>query len=405
MFKHSIQYPLYFPDEPVPDEPVVTDMDVLNEEDEKPDEKEEELDDLPTEEELEEEEKEPDDKKVKKDEVNEEELTRLTARDIKAKLGDDVFTKLPQLKNTVYREQKYTEIFPNPADAEVALKDQEHLTNLRDLVLSGDAEQIIGSIKEVNTDSLKSFAEGFLPALQKADKETYIEITKPVIRAILRSVSQFGKNHEDTEKGKNFINAAKVVNFAIFEDYDLGKVEEEKKPARDEKFDKEKEEYYAGKQNELFKSVNTDVEKGLDDIIGDIDPNGVLKNRPNLKAKIIKNIKDDIREAMQKDTIHMTKMNGYWDREKRNGFSGSLKESIKTTFLSRARMLAPEIRKRVRADYLGIQKDSDKKLKEKAEGRDKNLNPGTPSNNKSSKAVTAKEAKVKGMSAMDVLNS
>lgn len=401
----NIQYPLFFPDE---DPPVVTDMDVLNKDDDT-ENKDEETDDLPeledddATEDDDEEVDEKDEKGEKDEEVKDEELVRISARALREK-HPEIFKEFPQLKNTIYREQEFTKIFSNPKDAEEALNDQEHLSNLRSLVLSGDAEQLIGSIKEVNEKSLKSFAEGFLPALQKADKETYIEITKPVIRAILRSVSNYGKNLDDAEKGKNFINAAKVVNFAVFEDYDLGKVEETKKKEVDEDLKKEKDEFYQGKQNDLLKSVNSDVETELDRLIGDIDPTKMLEKRPTLKAKILADIKKEVREAMGNDSAHMTKMNSLWAREGRNGYSGTLKDSIKTTFLSRAKVLIPEIRKRVRSEYLGTTKDSDKKLKARADGRDKNLNPGTQSANKT-KVPTAKEAKEKGMSAMDILNT
>lgn len=403
----NIQYPLYFPDE----DPVVTDMDVLNEDDDSKDE-DEDTDDLPeledeedddTTEDDDEEVDKKDEKDEKDEEVKDEELVRISARALREK-HPEIFKEFPQLKNTIYREQEYTKIFSNPKDAEEALNDQEHLSNLRSLVLSGDAEQIIGSIKEVNDKSLKSFAEGFLPALQKVDRDTYIEITKPVIRSILRSVMQFGKEHDDSEKGKNFINAAKVVSLAVFQDSDLGKPDEVKKKTVDEDLEKDKNEFYSKKANDLATSVNNDVEEELDDLIGDIDPTKVLEKRPTLKAKILADIKREVREAMGRDKAHMTKMDSLWARERRNGFEGTLKDSIKTTFLSRAKVLIPEIRKRVRSEYLGVTKDNDKKLKARAEGRDKNLNPGTQTSSKT-KVPTAKEAKAKGLSAMDILNA
>lgn len=404
----NVMYPLYFPDDNAGAEetPVVTDMDILNQDDDTTDKDEDDLPELEEDEDTTEDTEDKDEnEKEDKDDVKDEELVRISARALREK-HPEIFKEFPQLKNTIYREQEYTKVFPNPKDAEAALKDQEHLSNLRNLVLSGDAENIIGSIKEVNDKSLKTFAEGFLPALQKADKETYIEITKPVIRSILRSVLQFGKNHEDTEKGKNFINAARVVSVAVFEDADLGKPDEvTKKPAKDEELEKDKKEFFGRKQTELLTSVNDDVDKELNNLIGDIDPNKLLEKRPTLKAKILNDIKKEVREAMGNDSAHMTKMDSLFAREARLGFSGTLKDSIKTTFLSRAKVLIPEIRKRVRSEYLGTVKDGDKKLKNKAESRDKNLNPGSQSKSSGGKVPTAKEAKAKGMSAMDILNA
>lgn len=413
LLKNLIQYPLYSPDDSDTSvkDTEKTDMDILNEDDttddNDKDDDDENLDDITLEDDNDENKDEEivdEDKKKKEEDIKDEELVRISARALREK-HPEIFKEFPQLKNTIYREQEFTKIFSNPKDAEAALVDQENLSNLRELVLSGNAENILTSIKEVSDKSLKSFAEGFLPALQKADKDTYIEITRPVLRSILRSVAKFGKEHDDTEKGKNFINAAKVVNFAIFEDYDLGKPETDRKEKpKDEEFEKDKQKYYTDKQNELLSSVDKDVDSELDKLIGDIDPGKVLANRPGLRTKILKDIKNEVRNAMGKDEAHMTRMNSLWARENRLGFSGTLKDSIKTTFLSRARMLIPEIRKRVRTEYLGTVKDSDKKFKDRVDSRDRNLNPGTQSSNKT-KVLSAKEAKSKGMTAMDILNS
>lgn len=399
-FPLNVTLPFYSPEdviEPVVDDVIEeevkkTDMEVLNEdedEDKDDDDTEEEEDESPEE----------------KDEVDEEEIVRMNWQELKEKypeLAKDPKFKI--LKNTVYREQEYTKLFPNPKDAEEALNAQANYDDLRDLVLSGDTEKLINNIKDVSEKSLTEFAANFLPALRKADDKLYVKVTTPLIRRILKDVVRYGENHDHKETGENFIKAARVVSKAVFDDYELGKVEDFERPKeKDEDLEKDKNEFFSRKEKDLLDSLLTDTDKELDNIIGDVDPGKLLKDRPKLKARILTEIKDEVRKALHEDKGHLSRMDGLWARERRSGYSGALKDSIKTTFMSRAKVLMPEIRKRIRSEYLGNVKDSDKKLKESLDTRDKNLNPGGRANNKN-KIPTAKEAKEKGITSRQLLD-
>src|SRR6267142_1435217 len=76
----------------------------------------------------------PDDKKKTKELEDEEEqpeeqlelVTPSSKRDILAKYPK-IFKDFPYLEKAYYREQQYTEVFPNPADAKKAAADSETL--------------------------------------------------------------------------------------------------------------------------------------------------------------------------------------------------------------------------------------------------------------------------------------
>jgi hypothetical protein len=403
MFLRSlIQYPLYDVDDNI--EPITDD--VVDDDNEEVKEEDLEEDDDPDDTTGDDDEEKDEEGKEKEDEVNEDEIVRLNWPKLKEKypeLAKD--PEFKQLKNTVYREQEFTKLFPNPKDAEEALTAQGNYEDLRSLVLSGNTEELIKSIGDVSEKSLDSFASSFLPSLRKTNSKLYAKVTTPLLRRVLSEVARHGKQHDDTKTGTNIQNAARVVNKIIFDDDELGKVEDDAvKDTGDKELDEDRKKYFGQKQQDLLDDLVESTDKEMDDLIGELDPGKVLEKRPKLKAKMLAEIKDEIRKTLANDRAHNTRLNTLWQREQRNGFSGALKDSIKTTFMSRAKVLIPEIRKRVRADYLGATKDSDKNIADKIKNRDRNIEPGRNVTSSGKKVPTAAEAKKKGMTAKDILD-
>lgn len=398
----GVQYPYYQENEDLNDD--------------KNDKEDDNLDDLTDDEDIDDdkddddkdndEENKDDDKEIK--EPEDDELVRLNWRGLREKYEEkypDIFKdpEFKKVKNTIYREQEFTKYFPDPKDAEDALQAQNNYEGLKELVLSGNTGQLLTNIKDVSEESLEEFATNFLPSLQKTDKELHKKISDNLVKRVLSNVINYGENHDHKETGENFVKAAKVVAKAIFGNYELGKIDEPKE--RDEKLEKERHTFLEEKRITLLDSVANELDTELDKIVGDVDPGKILDKRPNLKKKIIAEIKEEIREALQNDRGHGAKMDSLWARERRNGYSGTLKNSLKTTFLSRAKVLMPEIRKRVRTEYLGTVKDKDKKEKDLLSSRDKNPDPSGRQSSRRGKGIpSAKEAKEKGMTARQILD-
>lgn len=407
------------------------DIDLLGTEDDEPDDKEDDDADADAdtddkdddgdkddkeEEDKEEEEEELDDEgkpKKKEDEEEEEEeeeqdLVRHSYASIK-KVYPELFKKFPGLKQAFFREQEFTKLFPNVDDAQSALEAQENYTAIRESVINGDAETFLTNLKSASPESVASFASNFLGDLHKVDKEIYIEVTTPVIKNVLRQVLASAMEDKD----ENLAAAAKVTHKAIFGGGydDINKevrgarsTKEEDTPERN-KFNKERNDFYQTKFNTLRQGVWTEVETSLTrEIEKGLDPNNSIK--PGLKKMLVEKIFDEVTKKVSADTAHIGRMNQLWDREKRAGYSGQLKDSLKTTYLSRAKALMPAIRAKIRAEAVGQQKSDDKNKGDRLNknNKDKDIPAGKPA--KGGKTViTAKEANRKGMSDMDILNS
>jgi hypothetical protein len=362
-------------------------------------------------EEVEEESEEDADKKLKakEDEEPEEDLVRHSYSAIK-KEYPELFKKFPGLKQAFFREQEFTKLFPTIEDAKAAVGASEVYQEMRMAVITGNAEEFLGQLKTSNAEALENFAGNFLPDLRKVDKQLFIDVTSPIIKNLLRSVLVDGADAKD----ENIVAAAKVVHHAIFGGKydDIGDevkpMGRQRAPADDPdrmQLSKEKQEFYQTKfntlrteiWNDIEASINKDIEKGL-------DPTNSI--RPGLRKLITEKIFSEVTKKIAGDEQHMQRMNELWRREAANGYSGKLKESIRTTYLSRAKAIIPPIRQKVRADITAQQKKEDTTKRDKLgknAGADRSVPGPTGSNRKS--AITAKEANSKRMSDMDILNS
>lgn len=380
-------------DDKEPDEEEIPDEDDKENEDE-----EEELD-----EEGNPKEKEP---KEKEDE-EEEDLVRHSYASIK-KEYPEFFKKFPGLKQAFFREQEFTKIFPSVDDAKNAVQAQENFESVREVVMNGDAETFLNQVKTASPDAVAKFAGNFLSDLRKVDKDVYIEVTTPVIRNILQQAVREATDDKDD----NLIAACKVVHKAIFgggyddisKEVKTAAREEKDNPEKD-KFNKERQEFYEQKYNSLRTGIWSEVESSLTrEIERGLDPTNSI--RPGLKKLLVEKIFNEVTGKVASDQAHVGRMNELWKREAKAGYNGGLKDSIKTTYLSRARAIMPAIRARVRAEGVGQQKAGDKEVKDKVDKNNRDKTPAVGRQASSGKKnATAKELNKAGTSDLDFLSS
>lgn len=350
-------------------------------------------------------------KKDSKDDDEEIELTRHSYRDIKEKYPT-LFKDFPGLKQAFYREQEFTKLFPTVEDAQEALAAAENFTGLRDAVVSGDAETFLTNLKEASPESLDDFAGNFLTDLKQVDKEVYYKVTTPVIKNILSEVYKVGVSKKD----KNVQNAAILAFQEIFGgdfadipgNLSANHVRERKTNDDDpdkRKFEQERNQFYSIKHATLVKDISSNVERELtSEIEKGLDPKNAI--RPGLKKIIVDKILDEVMREVSKDQNHVGRMTALWERERKQGFNGAFKDSIKTTYLSRAKALVPKIRQRIRTEITAGQKQDDKNRKEKLNSGAKRVVPAGGKPNNERRANSGKPHDVlRGKSDLDFLNS
>jgi len=346
-------------------------------------------------EEGEKEDEEDEDKDEKEDDEEELQLTRVEFKDIKGKYPQ-FFKDFPELKHAFFREQQFTEIFPTVEDAKRASEAQNAYEEITAAVIDGDVDKFLSELESESKDGLENFAKNFMPSLQKTNKDLYFEIIGPQVATFIRNVYAHGTRDKDD----NIKNAAKIVHKMIFggayedveKDVPLINIESKK----DDKIEKDKAEYFSTKYNNLYKEVTETCYNKLDEEIGKglID----LKGKQGLVRILSKDIRGRVLEELEKDSAYMGRMQALWKREQRNGFSGTLKSSLSTLFLAKAKTVLPKIRMEVRREALGKEIKEDKEEKETTR-----LSGGKESGGKG-KQMTPLRAKEERLSTRQILD-
>ena len=389
----DIKYPLYFPDdvaEPSPEAEALSDVDILEEadEDEKAEETEDERDGGEGDE--------SESKSAKQDE-DEETLIRVSYTDVKKEFPD-LFKKFPQLKTAFFREQEFTKRFGSIEDADEAVESVEAFRAIESTVKAGNAGEFLDQVSNLSDKAVDRFANNFLPALLEKNQKAYFRVTAPLIRNVLAEVLDAGQENGN----QNIINAAKVVHQAIFRDDKYGKVPMGQRPPAepDEEFSQERHEFYANKHNGLMVDVTKDIRSKLEsEIAKSVDPTKSM--RPGIKKLIVEKIVSGIDKEVSSDPNHMNRIMSLWRRERQSKYSGRYKDSIVTAYLSRARTSMPSVRKAVRSEILGQQKDEDDSRSSKL-NRNTNVPTGSASRG-SSKQISVTDARKGKLSDKDII--
>ena len=336
------------------------------------------------------------------------ELGRHSYGDIKQKYPN-FFKDFPGLKTAFFREQEFSKLFPTIDDAKEAIEVKDRFDNIKSVVLTGDVNTFLQNLPD---QSRARFAEAFLPDLFEVDKEAYYSVTTPVIQNILSNVFKSAAHKRD----KNLGNAAILAYQEIFggELNDIpnylsqGAPQAKRQRVEDDPdriaIQREREELYLEKRinvqnmawSEVSRELTRDIEKGL-------DPNNAI--RPGLKKIIVDKIFNEVISEVAKDSAHVRRMDDIWDRERKTGYRGAFKDSLKNTYLSRAKALVPKIRQRIRAEIAGSQKANDKNLANRVARTNerKDVQAGRQAK-PASKITSAKDPEFRKMSDIDFLS-
>jgi len=389
-----IKFPLYSPDdagEASPEAEALSDVDILEDADEEQEETESfEAADNDREGD------EPEEKPAKAEDDSDT-LIRVSYTDVKKEFPD-LFKKFPQLKTAFFREQEFTKRFGSIEDADEAVESVEAFRAIESTVKAGNAGEFLDQVSNLSDKAVDRFANNFLPALFEKNQKAYFRVTAPLIRTVLAEVLETGEENGN----RNMVNAAKVVHQAIFRDDRYGKVPMMQRPQvpQDEELSQERNEFYAGKHNNLMLDVTKDIRSRLEsEISKSVDPTKSM--RPGVKKLIIEKIVSGIDKEVSSDPQHMNRIMSLWRRERQSKYSGRYKDSIITAYLSRARTSMPGVRKAVRSEILGQQKDEDDNRSSKL-NRNTNVPSGSASRG-SSRQISVTDARKGKLSDKDII--
>jgi hypothetical protein len=361
----------------VPDE---SDMDILNTEDspeEKPNKENEDINvepdpdavEEPDEDEDEDEREDIDEErrqeKEEEDKDKDRDLEALDARgkDLVGKIkkvSPDLLRKVPELRGVIFRDHEFGKIFPSIEDAKEASSRLRTMDLFEQSIMSGDSTLVLSALSQSDPSAYKKFASNFLPTLFKGDRQTYVQVTLPLVKNLIRSAINDG-DKLGGDFGKNLRNAGKIIAKHLFDSYD---VPEDPKPTRNseqDRFEQERRNFYAARYQEFDTGTKLTA---LNKFESELDTSLSQYNLPKfIKESLIHAIIRETNDSLGKDGNHVALMNSLWARAKKSGLSEAAKSQIISAYLGRAKTVMPAIRARLLKEALanrGISTSKDK---------------------------------------------
>lgn len=359
----------------------------------------EDEDEKSLEEELEEELEEPKDEEL---ELNDVQHTR---KEILAKYPN-LFKEFPGLQAAYYRERRYSEILPTLEDAHAAVEKSSMLDNYGHDLANGSIESILRDTKTANTEAFSQIADNYLEDLFKVDKDAYYHVIGNNIKAVIEHAVTSAKSKGDD----NLREAARILyEFTFGTDkwippQKLGKISE--KNDKEEELTRKEQELEQRRINEYIEDLDTKISNSIKGTIDKfIDTNEEMT--PYIRSKAISDVQDELEDTMKKDNRFMGILQKLHERAIEDDFSKESTDRIKSAMFSKAKLLLPDIIKKIRRQALTGQ---GKKVQSSEERDRKGPLPvgqhrrsTTPTNSAKTNSEKAKSIP-RGMSTLEFLN-
>ena len=286
------------------------------------------------------------------------------------------FKDFPELKESYFREMRFTELFPTVEDAKEAVSENEAFTVMSEAALSGDPVPIIDSIEKTDKKALELFSMSFLPALVKKDQALYYQVVTPLFQNLVQTMFK--------DKDENTQNAALVLAEWIFGDVGDSVARGERSVAKSmaltdeqKKLKEENEQKTTLAFRQSVGRVQDSITKTMESMIlksPSFDPDKTFS--PSLRRLGAKEVVAKIMEQLRTDKGHLTVMASRWKRARANGYTTDDESKIVSTYLARAKPLVSSIAGKVSAAMLGTRTKAAKVKGERTEPAPKQNNSG-----------------------------
>lgn len=293
--------------------------------------------------------------KGKEDKEDDEEVpeflaTRPTFAEVSKKYPN-FFKDFPDMKHVIGREMEYSKLFPTVDDAGEAKENSEAYQFLETQFARGDAKELLGTMKDADTNAYTKFVGEFLPSLAQSDTDSYFKIVSPVMHGLLNQV------YTDAEStDENLKNAVLVLSKHLFKDPNVVTKPPVKTQLTTENKNNNNESESVKFRRERFNEAQTNVSNESLELIQESIYSEIASQFPdkkipeNLDEMIVDIIESGVRKIntdLKADESYMSMMNSLWGRAFKSSFTGDWKERIINAYLSRAKKLIPVVSRKI----------------------------------------------------------
>jgi hypothetical protein len=280
----------------------------------------------------------------------------------------------------LYRDREYTELFGSFDDAKELAGQAEVFNNFENQLLSGNTEEILKNVKNVDEKAFNLIVDDYLPTLAKVDKEAYYHVVGNLNKRLIMEMVQ----EANTTGNDDLKQAALLVNQFVFGTAKFtaptNRVDRSQDPAKNE-IEQEKLSYV----KERFETASNDLQSQVDNTlratISDyIDPKGVMSSY--VKKNAVADAMKMLTQSITSDATITKNLDKLWRTAFDTKFSKDSLGRIKSYYLSKAKGNLKNAILKARAEAL---KDvrSNSRTEDREEEietpRKRNAAPGRPS--------------------------
>jgi len=358
--------------------------------------------------------KKKDSEKTKEGEENKEpelelddELVTPPARQEILKAYPDLFKKFPFIDRALRQEKEYTELFGTVEDARDAQQRSAEYSQFENDLLQGNTNGLFKSLKNADETAFAEAVDNLLPTLAQVDQAAYNHIIGDVIKRTLISAVNASTNLDEDSAQQLKLAAGIIHQFA----FGPGKFrpptrfnrnyQDQNNPER-QQLNNERAQFF----NEQFGSITNDLQGKVDNLLkntisANIDPKGAMNSY--VKKTAVRDSLDLLTRLIAQDERFQQHKDNLWKKALESNFDRRLVDSIRSSYLSRAKALLPSVLKKVRAEALNNR--SSDNGDERTERRFKDTRPDKERAPAQSRGKGEKSKVPRGMTTLDYLNS
>jgi len=288
------------------------------------------------------------------DEEDEPLLNRLSLKDLTKKYPE-ILKEFPDIKETVYREKAYTEIFPTVDDAKEASGQLIALHSTMKKAFDGDAFGVLDDLARINQASAVKFVDNILPELHRKTPELFKRAVLPAFRQILVEAHQAGKaaNNESLTLAANWLSQY-LFNDPNLPQVNFNQVQQQADPER-QRLEQELQQTRLATRDSFLDSVNQSNKRYLRDRVakelGSREQNGLA---PYVYDKVL----NDCVEAYESLIARDPQSSGVLTNKLREiiqsgNYDNNAKTKIMSAYLGRAKLVIPLIARKKLAEAKG----------------------------------------------------
>jgi hypothetical protein len=296
-----------------------------------------------------------DDDEEKEPEINEEELEIIAPakRSEILKAFPDLFKKFPHLEKAYYRDQKYSELFGTPQDAEQVIETAKTFNQFSDNLLKGNTENVLKSVREQNPEAFGKIVDNYLTTLKEVDERAFYHVVQNTLKSTVAAmVSEASRSdNQDLLAAARLLHQFATGTTEWKNPESFSKVKPKEDVEQENELAKERMQFF----QERFETVQGELQSRVDGVLKNtidqnMDPKGSMTSY--VKRVAVNEAMQTVQKQISSDSQFRRLLDRLWEKAAEDKFSKQSTEKIRSAYLAKAKSLLPNAIKQSRNEAL-----------------------------------------------------